>query len=77
MSTSAGDEPGPRAAIPPGVTSTGPSAPDPAPDPEPVPAEGAAEDERFGPLALRRYVKEDGRMLILYADEPEPDSEGL
>ena len=51
-----------------------PSGEGPAPTPGPPPVEhlsahvretGPA-DERYGPLRVRRYVKEDGRSLILY-----------
>lgn len=39
-----------------------------APDVEAV----GSRDERFGPLAVRRYVKADGRTLILYErDSPQ------
>jgi hypothetical protein len=38
-----------------------------SPAPEPPEAEVADDDrEHFGPLALRRLTKDDGRSLILY-----------
>ena len=48
----------------PGSSSQG-SAPDP----------GAAAVERYGPLALRRLVKDDGRSLIVY-ERAEPSGNG-
>ena len=48
----------------------------PALDPALVEAVGPPEGERYGPLTLRRYVKGDGRALILFeradADAPPP-----
>ena len=31
------------------------------------PTAGRAQAERYGPLALKRYAKDDGRALVLYA----------
>jgi hypothetical protein len=44
----------------------------PPPDPE-EPSRQSQEEERFGPLRLRRITKPDGRALIFYsrADPPE------
>jgi hypothetical protein len=47
---------------------------DPPPRPDPPPSAGARDDERFGPLLVRRSDKDDGRALILYR-APSP-SEG-
>ena len=43
-------------------TSGMPSSPPPPPDPPPA----AGTPERFGPLILRRLVKDDGRALIRF-----------
>jgi hypothetical protein len=47
-----------------------PAEPEPAgeePEIEPAPhADREPHDERFGPVAIARYVKEDGRALIVY-----------
>ncbi len=50
-----------------------PAAPG-TPPPEPARGEDGerAEDERFGPLELRRTRKDDGRELIFFADTREP-----
>jgi len=53
-------------------------ADDPA-DEQPVaapeqPAPATDTRERFGPLALQRMTKEDGRALIVYAAEPDGTS---
>jgi hypothetical protein len=45
------------------------------PRPENTPATPDGEEERFGPLALRRLSKEDGRSLILYTRADEPDGD--
>lgn len=42
------------------------------PDSEPLPGSPAGEppspgEETYGPVTLRRYVKDDGRALILYS----------
>jgi hypothetical protein len=44
----------------------------------PEPGTGTVErgQERFGPLAVRRYEKEDGRALILFDRAEEPPAEG-
>jgi hypothetical protein len=40
----------------------------------PSPADPPGEEERYGPLAVRRFRKDDGRALILYeARDDEPD----
>jgi hypothetical protein len=44
-------------------TSGMPSSPPPPPDRPPA----TAAPERFGPLLLRRLVKDDGRALILFS----------
>ena len=44
--------------------------------PHAQPAPGDPAEERYGPLMLARYVKEDGRALILYGEEPPPDEDG-
>jgi hypothetical protein len=43
--------------------------------PENTPDTPDDEEERFGPLALRRLLKEEGRALILYTRADEPDGE--
>jgi hypothetical protein len=53
----------PRASQPPG--SPGAQASEPAPSS--TGAGAASAQERFGPLALTRMVKPDGRALIVYA----------
>ena len=35
---------------------------------EPAAGPGAAAPERYGPVALERMAKDDGRLLILYTD---------
>jgi hypothetical protein len=51
-----------------------PAEPEPAgeePGIEPAPhANGKPDDERIGPVAIARYVKDDGRALIVYTREP-------
>jgi hypothetical protein len=49
-------------------------APSPA---EPGNGSDGADDEpeRFGPLELHRFTKEDGRMLILYARTEPPEAD--
>jgi hypothetical protein len=43
----------------------------PPPPPEPPAAEAAEDDEeRYGPLIVRRMVKEDGRALIRFDRAP-------
>jgi hypothetical protein len=42
------------------------AAADPPRRPEQPPSAGEAAEERFGPLRLRRIVKDDGRVLIVY-----------
>jgi hypothetical protein len=44
-------------------TSAMPPSPEPPPDRPPA----GEQPERFGPLALRRLVKDDGRALILFS----------
>jgi hypothetical protein len=39
----------------------------PREEPEDGSARNGDEPQRFGPLELRRFTKEDGRRLILYA----------
>ena len=46
-----------------------------SPQPGDAAAAPAGEEERFGPLAVRRLVKEDGRLLILYTRVDDPDRE--
>jgi hypothetical protein len=51
-----------------------------ASDPEPAKqdarhAHEGGEEERYGPLALRRLRKEDGRALILYRRAAEPEAD--
>ncbi len=46
-----------------------------SPQPDGAADAPASEEERFGPLSVRRRVKDDGRVLILYARADEPDRE--
>jgi hypothetical protein len=36
---------------------------------------GKREVERIGPLAIARHVKDDGRALILYSEQPRIEQE--
>jgi hypothetical protein len=36
---------------------------------------GEPELERIGPVAIARHVKDDGRALILYSEQPRADQE--
>ena len=51
------------------------SLPRPAARP-PAPGEQAERPETFGPLAVTRHVKDDGRALILYTLRAQPDASG-
>jgi hypothetical protein len=55
--------------IPPGMAGADPP---PRTDPPP-PSPGDGDAERFGPLLLRRMVKDDGRALIVYRAPGPPD----
>jgi hypothetical protein len=52
------------------------AAPRKAPNPADRPPAEEEKEERFGPLAVRRLVREDGRALILYTRVEEPDGDG-
>jgi hypothetical protein len=49
-------------------TAPGASGHDAGEDSEDRPDQDAEKHERFGPLAVERHVKDDGRALILYTD---------
>jgi hypothetical protein len=51
------------------------AADDPPRPPQPPPNPGDAAEERFGPLRLRRIVKEDGRVLIVYRQPAASDAD--
>jgi hypothetical protein len=36
---------------------------------------GPGEVERIGPVAIARHVKDDGRALILYSEQPRAEQE--
>jgi hypothetical protein len=57
--------------IPPGMAGADPPPPRRTDPPPPSPGDG--DEERFGPLLLRRMVKDDGRALILYRAPGPPD----
>jgi hypothetical protein len=46
-----------------------PGPPEDLPDPDP----DGASSERYGPLELRRLVKDDGRALIVYSRAEPPE----
>jgi hypothetical protein len=55
------------------MTTPSPEPPTPV-DPEGDAARRRAQEERFGPLALERTQKDDGRVLIVFRDaEADPE----
>jgi hypothetical protein len=80
MSGKPAEPPSPPPSLPDPGTADEPSRSSHAADPGTAdePSRSSQAGERFGPLAIARHVKDDGRALILYSSSPEPhgDADG-